>query len=409
MANYLANLPAHQPSANGTYSGIDQSHIHSTASTPRDISQDIQPAQGSSCCAPKAAPPPVSPPRSGEKSCCSGKPTTPAVSDPPSNFTASNHKEGPWNGISLMNFPNSQAPSWQPPVASNQGPFMQSYGMPGRQLQSIYMDNYMNSMPSSYSNPMNGGGDGNFHEAPYTLHNSQPQAQTSASAAGGEACHDCKCGDDCQCLGCAAHPFNNTTRQHVQEMGVMMTFNGEEHTPEAIAKAYQSPPYHGSSAPTPLNFYMQQAPSMDQGAHQNSFGPYTDPNSGMPSGFSPPLAGRLHMNQPLMHPSEYYTLEYPVGIPSACSDITGSCQCGNDCSCVGCLTHSGHNGLALEAPIPNPAIADTTTSAQVSSHYSQPHHNPHVTSAGSHSSRIPVLENMSVPCLSPRTLETSMI
>lgn len=53
-----------------------------------------------------------------------------------------------------------------------------------------------------------------------------------------------------------------------------------------------------------------------------------------------------------MVPSEYYTLEYPVGLPSACVDTTGSCQCGNDCTCVGCLTHSGHNGLPLEPAMP---------------------------------------------------------
>lgn len=411
MANYLANLPAHQPSSNGTYSGIDQSHVYSTTSTPNGPSQDMQPAQGSSCCSQKPKAPPVTPaqatpPLSGEKSCCAGKTTTPEHS---SNTTESDDKQNTWNAMAFMGFPNSQASSWQPPMAPNQGPYIPSYGMPDSQLQSIYMNNYAHNIPSSYSNTMRGVEDTKFHGASYTPHGSQKQTHTPTTV-GGEACHDCKCGDECQCLGCAAHPFNNTTRQHVQEMGVMMTFDGDEHISEAIAKAYQAPPsYHGSPAPTPLNFYMQQAPSMDQGAHQNSFGPYPNPHVAMPNGYSSPLDGHLHMNQQLMHPSEYYTLEYPVGIPSACSDITGSCQCGNDCSCVGCLTHSGHNGLALEAPVSTPGIANTTTPAQVSSHYGPPHHGPHVTPAATHSSRIPVLENVSVSCLSPRTLETSMI
>lgn len=31
-----------------------------------------------------------------------------------------------------------------------------------------------------------------------------------------------------------------------------------------------------------------------------------------------------------------------------CNDATGTCQCGDGCECVGCLTHGGHNGVALE-------------------------------------------------------------
>lgn len=181
-----------------------------------------------------------------------------------------------------------------------------------------------------------------------------------------------------------------------------MTFDGDEHTPEAIANAYGSPPFHAGTAATPLNYFMQHGPSMDNAIPQNTYDPYSDPNSAIPSGYSSPLRPGQPLNQQLMHPSEYYTLEYPVGIPSACSDVTGSCQCGNDCSCVGCLTHSGHNGMPLEAPIPESSVA-TTVEQQASSHGPSP-----TTSAG-HTPRIPVLENVSMPCLSSRTLETSMI
>lgn len=33
-----------------------------------------------------------------------------------------------------------------------------------------------------------------------------------------------------------------------------------------------------------------------------------------------------------------------------CSDATGTCQCGDGCECVGCLTHGGHNGVPFETP-----------------------------------------------------------
>lgn len=405
VASYLANLPSHhseQNGQNGNSPSIDSNQTWSAASASNGLSQNTQSTQGSSCCSqkPPPVPPPVAPATGG--SCCSGK-TTPAVPNILSSAKEPTASQSQWNDMSFMNFSAPQN-SWQSPMASSQGSFMQPYGMHDGQMQSFYMNNYTPDVSStSYSNLMNGLGITQPNLSPYTT--STPQNSTHTPTPGGDICHDCKCGDECQCLGCAAHPFNNTTRQHVQEMGVMMTFDPDEHTPEAIANTYQSPPsFRGSTAPTPLNFFMQQSPSMDHGAHQNSFDPYTDPSSTMPSGFSSPLPTGPAFKQPLMHQSEYYTLEYPVGIPSACSDITGSCQCGNDCSCVGCLTHSGHNGVALEAPIPEPTMPNTTTTEHTSSHRGPP-----TSTAGSQTSRIPVLDNMSVPCLSPRTLETSMI
>jgi len=52
-----------------------------------------------------------------------------------------------------------------------------------------------------------------------------------------------------------------------------------------------------------------------------------------------------------MQPAAYYTVEYPVGFLDPCTNLTGTCQC-NDCTCIGCLTHDGHNGVALEPPRP---------------------------------------------------------
>lgn len=68
---------------------------------------------------------------------------------------------------------------------------------------------------------------------------------------------------------------------------------------------------------------------------------------------SPGVYGQ-HYEQ-LMQPAAYYTLEYPVGMPelSPCNNIMGTCQCGVNCSCTGCLTHHGHNGISLE-PSPPP-------------------------------------------------------
>ncbi|KAK8209232.1 hypothetical protein IWZ01DRAFT_310077 [Phyllosticta capitalensis] len=47
---------------------------------------------------------------------------------------------------------------------------------------------------------------------------------------------------------------------------------------------------------------------------------------------------------PVLSPSSFYwqQLELPQ-----CSDFTGACRCGDGCQCVGCLTHGGHDGVAL--------------------------------------------------------------
>ncbi|KAI4906256.1 hypothetical protein J4E90_010729 [Alternaria incomplexa] len=50
-----------------------------------------------------------------------------------------------------------------------------------------------------------------------------------------------------------------------------------------------------------------------------------------------------------LSPSSYFWNE--MTLPS-CSDASGTCQCGDGCACVGCLTHGGHTGEPLEDPTP---------------------------------------------------------
>lgn len=399
VVNYAATAP-HHSEQNGSHSAMNTTN----GFPPTSVADGATP-NGSSCCSKKPQPlPPVS---NGGESCCSEKPNAPPA--PNILFSGNGFKTSQppdWNDMSYMNYSGPQMRAWQNPTASTQTQFMQALGMHSAQSQSLYMNDYAPNVSSapSYSNAMNGIGSTQTAVAQFDSNHSQKSAFTHTyTRLDADSCHDCKCGDECQCLGCAAHPFNNTTRQHVQEMGVMMTFDGDEHTPETITNAYQTSPFHSTTPSTPMNFgFVQHNPPMENTAQHNNFDAYSDPNSTMSSGYSSPLRASHHLNQQLMHPSEYYTLEYPVGIPSACSDVTGSCQCGNDCSCVGCLTHSGHNGVPLDAPIPEPSIA-TTTEQHPSSH----RHTP-VTSVG-HTSHVDSLESISVPCLSPRTLETSMI
>ncbi|KAJ6075822.1 hypothetical protein N7499_007803 [Penicillium canescens] len=422
--------PTHLP--NFSQSGLDSYKPSATQNhkpiSPKESSRESsQSPPVSSCCstkpqAPTTAPVPAPAPAQNGGSCCGSRPS---ATEPQHSNVEKHQFQQPatWDSQNqtYMPFGVPEMTSWGNQTMSTHGNYMSAMSQTPSHapiFQNGFSQNAMpppNTQPSNsnggyplnvatqpsmgYNNPMNGLGISQPSMGPYMLNHSHSPYPMQA-AASDDPCHDCRCGEDCQCLGCAAHPFNTTTRKHVQEMGAMITFNGDDKTPESI-NPYQSSPFQGSTPPVPFNYYMQGTPSIDHAFQHNPFDGYSDPNSAMPSGYSSPLADPS-LNHQLMHPSEYYTLEYPVGLPSACSDVTGSCQCGSDCSCVGCLTHSGHNGFSLDTPIPEGPFPENTEQQQ------NPPHVPH-TSSTTPTARIPVLDNVSVPCLSPRTMETSMI
>ncbi|KAJ5793770.1 hypothetical protein N7457_000369 [Penicillium paradoxum] len=424
--NLFPNFPA-QPGLDDSYtSPIASAQNRTTPSSQEHSRPKSQSPQVSSCCSQKPkAPIPAPAPASAQNggSCCGGsRPSTTNQAVYPEADSQQLQQSTAWDDQTYTQFSTPQMSSWQTPTIPTHENYMHPNLPKAHPQQHTFHTGYLGMLPPqsqgsmfqigvspnvtspppmAYSNPMNGLGITDPSMGQYMLDDSE---SFPTAPPGGDPCHECSCGEDCQCLGCAAHPFNTTTRKHVQEMGVMITSNGDEKNPEII-NPYQVSPYQAVGTPsTSFPYFMHATPTMDHGFQPMSFDSYSDPNSTLPSGYSSPLSSNHHMNQQLMHPSEYYTLEYPVGLPSACSDVTGSCQCGSDCSCVGCLTHSGHNGLSLDMPIPEHPIEDTAQQQnQMSRHVSHP------SSATSPLSRIPVLDNVSVPCLSPRTLETSMI
>ena len=411
----LSSYPVENQGQDGSNLDIRPNDAYTTIDGFSEIHYPAQQNTGSSCCSKKATPAPPPPPPApvaairGGGSCCSGKtksqPTVPPplvsqMPDLPQQHQASN-----WNGASYSNFTTPQMawhnsmPSTEPP---SQGQLMRPYGMHGNHMHPLYADGLsQNEASTPYSHSMNGLGIAHPSMSSYTSTPSHSSTYNPTNMSG-DPSHDCQCGEECQCLGCAAHPFNNTTRQRVQEMGEMMTIGGDK----SAFDTYQSPPFQAAQNWDQINYLPQ---GLDHGLQQSAFDPYSGPshtpsNAGFTGAYSSPVPVGQSLNEQLMHTSEYYTLEYPVGIPSACSDVTGSCQCGNDCSCVGCLTHSGHNGMSLEAPMKDPAPPHQSPTHFYSSGGQLPS-----TTTSVPTSRIPVLESLSVPCLSPRTLETSMI
>ncbi|KAJ5351369.1 hypothetical protein N7452_000343 [Penicillium brevicompactum] len=424
---FMSNRPLHPDLDDST---TPSSLNNGQAASPQDPAKQSPSPPVSSCCAqkPKADSPTPAPataktsqPVQNGGSCCGSRPAAASQLEHQEPNKQSFQQPPAWNDQSYMQYSNPQMASWQSPTPVPHGSYMHPAMGQAQPQQTFSQNGYMQMLPPhsqpsmshngmslgvtppptsmAYHNSMNGLG---ITQPPMnSLMVNQPQS-SFAAAPGGDPCHDCSCGEDCQCLGCAAHPFNTTTRKHVQEMGAMITLNGDERRADTI-NPYQSSPFQGAAPSGAFPYYVQSTPHLDHGFQSNPYNGYSDPNSALPSGYSSPLASSNHqINQQLMHPSEYYTLEYPVGLPSACSDVTGSCQCGSDCSCVGCLTHSGHSGFSLDMSVPENPVSDTTELRNSP-------HLPPTSSAMSHPSQNPSLDNMSVPCLSPRTLETSMI
>ena len=158
----------------------------------------------------------------------------------------------------------------------------------------------------------------------------------------------CMCGPGCNCVFCVSHPYNDATIERVQDLNRIMSMDNYWDHMSPQQSGYADAPTNGTNvesvmgqgyapldeeylpsaasgwtnAPTPVLEHqptLNEGTSFETGDHFNEVPARTLQNSG------------------------YYTMEYPVY--SNCTDATGTCLCGIDCTCSGCLTHLGHNGL----------------------------------------------------------------
>ncbi|OJD16432.1 hypothetical protein AJ78_03419 [Emergomyces pasteurianus Ep9510] len=167
--------------------------------------------------------------------------------------------------------------------------------------------------------------------------------------------NNCDCGDSCQCLGCASHPFNSTTRQHIQQMGFLMTSAGNDQGSESNCHT-RRPSF--DSPPTSADFDCEDGWPSNNQFHSPGQAHWNGPRCSVAaldkpgSSATAPAVYDPNQGQMLMQPAAYYELEYPVGLLDHCTNTTGTCKCGANCSCVGCLTHNGHDGISLELSPP---------------------------------------------------------
>lgn len=162
--------------------------------------------------------------------------------------------------------------------------------------------------------------------------------------------HNCTCGPSCQCVFCVAHPYNEPTRDRVQSLAHLLSDEGD-YGPKSPLRTSFSSPFHSTASSS----------GMTSTSHRMHIEEILHPsNLPQPRAFSSaeyggqvyaglPNGSLAEAQQPAVASSGYLTMAYeydPMQL-DRCTDATGTCRCGDSCTCVGCLTHSGHDGDIL--------------------------------------------------------------
>ncbi|KAF5867685.1 putative copper fist dna binding domain-containing protein [Botrytis fragariae] len=280
----------------------------STPETPPHI--DNVATSSGSCCAPKhnthshtssnastMSEPPQATPK--PKSCCSSKKKPSSTQNSQTNTPMMN-PQIPQNGFPMNNAIYSQYP---PTVFT----YPATYGSYQNPLQPSAWRQGVHDM--SYGHVQ---GQPSIPNAPLTFDPTQ-MAQNP------ETVHTCGCGDGCQCVGCAAHPYNDATRQYVlsawESMRVEPDLYSNGHSHGRINS-------NGNIAPTSIQ---------TQDIIKES------PTSPPPATPSSTTSGTVEEQS--LSASDFFFVNYPFNAEDGCGGETQSCPCGDDCQCLGCTIH----------------------------------------------------------------------
>ncbi|OAA67948.1 copper-activated transcription factor [Niveomyces insectorum RCEF 264] len=147
---------------------------------------------------------------------------------------------------------------------------------------------------------------------------SMQPSYSGAGAAGGptmetDDSHMCTCGDDCECVGCVAHPFNNATRNTIQSAWSTLMDDASSAT----------------SSTRTVTAATLAASQRDSGAATDGASPQQMPTPSDTSGLSE--------DQVSLPAGDFLFVSYSV---AGCDGEGTICPCGDDCQCVGCTIHN---------------------------------------------------------------------
>lgn len=260
------------------------------------------------------------------KGCCSSASDNPQdklLADlmPPPNVQAQP------NGIMIppfqtpMMMPNGMFPYFPQPSVFSYPPQYGSYLQPlqpeqWRQVMAAL--NFGQQIPTTYGMP-----------APTPL--SVPDASNMASWTS----HQCNCGDTCQCVGCATHPYNDATQTYVRSAWNTMAEDAQKQQRHATDGASMS---NGDQNDT------HEAPSSILSNGMTNHHP--DGTVSPPAPQTPSDAASGISEEQTLSASDFFFVSYPFG--DSCAGDTSTCQCGDDCQCIGCVIHGNNDTAAIE-------------------------------------------------------------
>ncbi|RDL42029.1 uncharacterized protein BP5553_02008 [Venustampulla echinocandica] len=276
---------------------------------------------GSSCCAPKqnghnrtsslsSVIPEQQEPRQG--SCCSSKPPHTLKQEPASN-----------NGTPIP----THVPSSPQMLAQGNMPFS-----PALYQQLVSSQPTVFTYPPTYGSFQNPLQPSAWRQSIQDNMYSQPQPQAQIPPPSAQlpfdaplvpetmnTIHTCSCGDGCQCIGCAAHPYNNATQDYVRSAWAM---SAEQYTAEMYSNGQPT------SAPEPHGNANGNGSVPPQGA---------DPMAS-PTPLTPSSTSSGNGEEQSLSAADFFFVNYPFS-SEGCGGDTLSCPCGDDCQCLGCTIH----------------------------------------------------------------------
>ncbi|CAG1986890.1 unnamed protein product, partial [Fusarium graminearum] len=262
-----------------------------------------------------------SPPKP-KKSCCSknDSPKADQKTDtiPPGDLPTPNSMMMPFPAPVMM--PNGMYAYYPQPTVFTYPPQYGSYLQPlqpeqWRQVMATMTFASQGGMPSPYGMP----GATPF-QAPH------PAAGTS---------HQCSCGASCECVGCAAHPYNEATQNYVKSAWQSMMDTGYTHV-----NGHSNGHTNGHNGEIPatkghsINANTVVAPSI--GSAEGTVSPVAPQ--------TPSEAASGISEEQALPANDFFFVSYPFG--DSCAGEEASCPCGDDCQCLGCVIHGNNEAPA---------------------------------------------------------------
>ncbi|PNY29600.1 Protein GRISEA [Tolypocladium capitatum] len=145
--------------------------------------------------------------------------------------------------------------------------------------------------------------------------------------------HQCTCGDSCQCVGCAAHPYNEATQNYVRSAWSTMAEDGPKpqvqvHNSNGHAK-HVNGSVNSSHEPSASRMSSSVTTPVTTQAERTVSPPAPQTPSDAASGIS---------EEQTLSANDFFFVSYPFG--DACAGDMASCPCGDDCPCIGCVIHN---------------------------------------------------------------------